>query len=33
MDGHPANAVLFVIVIMLVSFLQFRVLQRTEADF
>ncbi|TFC33629.1 MULTISPECIES: sugar ABC transporter permease [unclassified Cryobacterium] len=30
---QSANAVLFVIVIMLVSFLQFRVLQRTEADF
>ena len=28
-----ANAVIFVIVIMLVSFLQFRVLQRKEADF
>jgi len=30
---QSANAVLFVIVIMLVSFLQFRVLQRKEADF
>lgn len=30
---QSANAVIFVIVIMLVSFLQFRVLQRKEADF
>ena len=30
---QSANAVLFVVVIMLVSFLQFRVLQRKEADF